>query len=144
MDVTDQNVRRLLLLTDDNFIADALGNYMHGDEINVERVECPNDIVRSIGGGADGVVIDLSKRGMTGDAIMNLTTRAQRWEIPVFIMSAQPRNALMEFVAVVRATDAVSKTEPMTTIAARIRMRLRTPVQAKQKSIAMKTSFAIA
>ena len=143
--MNDTKVRRLLLLTDDNFIAEALGTYMHRDSIDVERVGSADEVLRAIGGGADGVIVDLAKRGVTGDAIMNLTGRAQRWEIPVFIMSAQPRRDLIDFAAVVRATDVVSKTEPMTTIAARVRVCMRTPMKPQPKAApAGQLSWALA
>jgi len=126
---TESKVRLLLLLTDDNFMAEVLGTYLRRDNIDVERVASTDDVVRAIGGGADGVLVDLAKRGLAGDAIMNLTTRAQRWEIPVLILSAQPRRDLAEFAAVVHATDVVSKSEPMTAIAARVRLCMRTPLR---------------
>jgi DNA-binding response OmpR family regulator len=131
----DEKTRRLLLLTDDNFIAEALGTYMHRDNIQVDRVTAVGDVVQAIAGGADGVVIDIAKRDITGDVIMNLTGRAQRWEIPVFIMTAQPRRDLSDFAAVVRATDVLSKTESMTAIAARIRLCMRTPMKADPKKL---------
>jgi DNA-binding response OmpR family regulator len=138
----DQKTRRLLLLTDDNFIAEALGTYMHRDNIQVDRVAAVGDVAQAIAGGADGVIIDISKRGVCGDAIMNITGRAQRWEIPVFIMTAQPRRDLNEFVAVVRATDVLSKAESMTAIAARVRVCMRTPIKAAQKKLESREQLA--
>ena len=140
----DQKTRRLLLLTDDNFIAQTLGTYMRRDNIQVDRVTAVTDVAQAIAGGADGVIIDIAKRGVSGDAIMNITGRAQRWEIPVFIMTAQPRRDLSEFAAVVRATDVVSKTESMTAIAARVRVCVRTPIKAAQKKLEPRDQFAFA
>jgi DNA-binding response OmpR family regulator len=140
----DQKTRRLLLLTDDNFIAQTLGTYMRRDNIQVDRVTAVTDVAQAIAGGADGVIIDIAKRGVSGDAIMNITGRAQRWEIPVFIMTAQPRRDLNEFAAVVRATDVVSKTESMTAIAARVRVCMRTPIKAAQKKLEPREQLAFA
>ena len=142
--MNDEKTRRLLLLTDDNFMAEALGTYMHRDNIQVDRVTAVDDVAQAIAGGADGVIIDISKRELSGDAIMNITGRAQRWEIPVFIMTAQPRRDLKEFAAVVRATDVVSKTESMTAIAARVRVCVRTPIKAAQKKLEPREQFAFA
>lgn len=142
--INDQKTRRLLLLTDDNFIAEALGTYMHRDNIQVHRLAAIGDVAQAIASGADGVIIDIAKRGVSGDAIMNVTGRAQRWEIPVFIMTAQSRRDLSEFAAVVRATDVVSKTESMTAIAARVRVYMRTPIKAAQKTLEPREQFAMA
>lgn len=107
--------RRLLLITDDEFVAEALEMYLRGDGINVVRAA-------DDGMPADAVLADLSKRGINGDAIIALAFRAQRAKIPLFVMSAQPRRDVTEFAAVVGASDVVSKTERMSTIAARLRM----------------------
>lgn len=133
--MNDEKTRRLLLLTDDNCIAEALGTCMHRDNIKVDRVFTIGDVAEAIAAGADGVILDIAKRGLSGDAIMTLTGRAQRWEIPLFIMTAQSRRDLSEFAAVVRATDVVSKTESMTAIAARVRVYMRTPIKAEQKKL---------
>ncbi|MGZ8852854.1 MAG: hypothetical protein ACXW2X_05620, partial [Thermoanaerobaculia bacterium] len=93
------------------------------------RVATTDEAAQGIAAGADGVLVDLAKRGVSADAIMTLSGRAQRWEIPMLILSAQPRRDLNDFAAVVRATDIVSKTEAMTAIAARIRMCLMTPLR---------------
>ena len=127
--MTDTKVRRLLLLTDDEFHAEVLGTYMRRDSVEVKRVATTDEAAQGIASGADGVLVDLAKRGVSADAIMTLSGRAQRWEIPMLILSAQPRRDLNAFAAVVRATDVVSKTEAMTAIAARIRMCLMTPLR---------------
>jgi DNA-binding response OmpR family regulator len=127
--MTDTKVRHLLLLTDDDFHAEVLGTYMRRDSVEVERVATPEDAAQGIAAGADGVLVDLAKKGITADAIMTLSGRAQRWEIPMLILSSQPRRDLTDFAAVVRATDVVSKTEAITAIAARIRMCLMTPLR---------------
>jgi DNA-binding response OmpR family regulator len=132
--MTTEKVRRLLLLTDDNFLAEVLGTYLRRDDIEVERARGAEEVLRSIGSGADGIVIDIAKRGLGADAIMNLTSRAEVWDIPVVILSAQARRDLSDFATVVRATDVASKTESMTTIAARIRLCLRTPLRRQQAS----------
>lgn len=132
--MNDATVRNLLLLTDDNFLAEVLGTYMKRDNIEVQRIANVEEMARAIAAGADGLLLDIAKRGATGDAIMSLSGRAQRWEIPVIILSAQPRRDLTDFAAVVRATDVVSKTEAMTAIAARIRMCMRTPLRRTEKA----------
>jgi DNA-binding response OmpR family regulator len=135
--MTDAKVRRrLLLLTDDEFHAEVLGTYMRRDFVEVERVATVDEAAQRIAAGADGVLVDLAKRGVTADAIMTLSGRAQRWEIPMLILSAQPRRDLNDFAAVVRATDVVSKTEAMTAIAARIRMCLVTPLRRETRKSA--------
>ena len=128
-----QAKRRLLLLTDDNFLAGTLGTYMRGDGIEIERVATPEDVATQIAAGSDGILIDRAKRGMTGDSIVMMSFRAQRWKIPMMILSAQPRRDVADFVKVVRATDAISKTEPMTSIAARVRLCVRTPLRIEQR-----------
>ncbi len=124
-----QHERRLLLLTDDNFLAEVLGTYTRRDDIEIERCASIADAVREIADGVDGVLVDLAKRGMAGDAIMDLTRLSIPRQIPILILSAQPRHDVMEFVAIVNATDVVSKTEPMAAIAARVRTCMRTPPQ---------------
>ncbi|HEV8660105.1 MAG TPA: hypothetical protein VGS96_15975 [Thermoanaerobaculia bacterium] len=121
--------RRLLVITDDEFFAEVIGTYMKRDRILIERVSSAEAAGREIAAGADGVLVDLAKRAISGDAIMTLAGRAQRSKIPMIILSAQPRRQLTEFAAVVCATDVVSKTETMTAIAARIRMVMRTPIR---------------
>ncbi len=110
-----RGARRLLLITDDDFVAEAMEMYLRGDGI---------EVVRTADGSAsaDAVLVDLSKRGISGDAIIALAFRAQRAKIPLLVMSAQPRREVAEFAAVVGARDVVSKTERMSTIAARLRM----------------------
>jgi len=142
--MTESKVRRLLLLTDDTFIAEVLGTYLRRDNIEVERVASADDVVRAIGGGADSILVDLAKNGVTGDSIMNLTSRAQRWEIPLLILSAQPRRDLTDFAAVVRATDVVSKTEAMTSIAARVRLCMRTPLRPQPNGAPVQQVWALA
>lgn len=143
--MNEKKARRLLLLTDDNFTAEVLGTYMRRDNIHVERIESAGEVATAIALGADGVIIDLAKRGLTADSILNVTSRAQRWEIPVLIMSAQSRRALSEFAAVVRATDTISKTEAMTSIAARVRMCVLTPMRPAMKNEAVAPlTFALA
>lgn len=127
--MNEKKVRRLLLLTDDNFIAEVLGTYMRRDNIDVERISSPDEVASAIASGADGVIVDLAKRGVNAEAILNVTSRARRWDIPVLIMSGQPRRALGDFAAVVRATETISKTEAMTSIAARVRMCMLTPLK---------------
>lgn len=127
--MNEKKVRRLLLLTDDNFIAEVLGTYMRRDNIDVERISSPDEVASAIATGADGVIVDLAKRGLNADAILRVTSRAQTWDIPVLIMSGQPRRALGDFAAVVRATETISKTEAMTSIAARVRMCMLTPLK---------------
>jgi DNA-binding response OmpR family regulator len=107
--------RRLLLITDDDFVAEAIEMYLRGDGI---------EVVRTPDGDASGdaLLVDLSKRGISGDAMIALAFRAQRAKIPLLVMSAQPRREVTEFAAVVRANDIVSKTERMSAIAARLRM----------------------
>jgi len=142
--MTESKVRRLLLLTDDTFIAEVLGTYLRRDNIEVERVASADDVVRAIGGGADGILVDLAKNGVTGDSIMNLTSRAQRWEIPLLILSAQPRRDLTDFAAVVRATEVVSKTEPMAAIAARVRVCMRAALRPRPNGAPVQQVWALA
>lgn len=133
--MNDQKARRLLLLTDDNFIAEVLGTYLVRDLIYVERIGSADDMANAIASGADGVIIDLAKRGVNADAILKVTARAQRWDIPVLVMSAQSRRALADFAAVVRATDTISKSEAMTSIAARVRLCVLTPFKKQPKPV---------
>lgn len=135
---------RLVLLTDDNFLGDVLGSYMVRDGIDVERVSNADQLAREIAAGADGVLVDLAKRGVTGDAVMQIALRAHTKAIPFLIASAQPRRDLVEFAAVIRATDVVSKTERMTTIAARIRLCLQTPVRVAREDGTNAFEFAFA
>ncbi len=107
--------RRLLLLTDDGFIAESIAMYLRGDDIEVIRTA---DAKSS----ADAVLVDLSKRGINGEAIIDLALRAHRENVPLLVMSTQSRREVAEFAAVVRANDVVSKTERMSAIAARLRM----------------------
>ena len=81
--MTDTKVRHLLLLTDDDFHAEVLGTYMRRDSVEVERVATVEEAAQGIASGADGVLVDLAKRGVNADAIMTLSNRAQRWEIPM-------------------------------------------------------------
>jgi DNA-binding response OmpR family regulator len=138
--MTDTKVRHLLVLTDDEFHAEVLGTYMRRDFVEVERVATTDEAAQGIASGADGVLVDLAKRGVSADAIMTLSSGAQRWEIPMLILSAQPRRDLNAFAAVVRATDVVSKTESMTAIAARIRMCLMTPLRPAARQSAARQS----
>ena len=131
--INDKKTRRLLLLTDDNFIAEVLGTYLCRDHIYVERIGSADDLVNAIASGADGVILDIAKRGVNADSILNVTARAQRWDIPMLIMSAQTRKALVDFAAVVRATDTISKSEAMTAIAARVRLCMLTPLKKPAK-----------
>jgi DNA-binding response OmpR family regulator len=114
--------RRLLLLTDDHFFAETIGTYVRGDRIEVTCAASMDEAIRSVGTNVDGLLIDLAKRGISGEAIISLTFRAKRTRTPLLIMSSQPRRDLAEFAAVVRADDVVSKTERMGAIAARLRM----------------------
>ena len=132
--MSDEKVRRILLLTDDQFLAEVLGTYMRRDDIEIERIDAPADVARRVAAGADGIVVDIAKRGLSGDAIMTLSSRAERWEIPFLVLTAQPRKDVSEFGAVVRATDVLSKTEAMPSIAARIRLCVRTPLKYKPVS----------
>jgi DNA-binding response OmpR family regulator len=139
--MTDGKLRRLILLTDDNFLAEALGTYMRSDSIAIERVSSTEEAAMQIAAGADGVVIDLAKRGMNGDAVVMLSFRAQRWKIPMMILSSQPRRDVADFGEVVRATDVVSKTEAMTAIAARVRLCVRTPIRGAKTGTASSAPF---
>ena len=114
--------RRLLLLTDDHFFAETIGTYVRGDRIDVTCVPDTEEALKSVGANVDGLLIDLAKRGISGEAIISLAFRAKRAKIPLLIMSSQPRRDLSEFAAVVRADDVISKTERMGAIAARLRM----------------------
>jgi DNA-binding response OmpR family regulator len=125
----EKALRRLILITDDEFFSDVIGTYLKRDFIAIERVSSAEAAGTSIAEGADGVLVDLATRGISADAIVTLSGRAQRWKIPMIILSAQPRRDLTEFAAVVCATDVVSKTEAMATIAARVRMLVRTPLR---------------
>ena len=127
--MTHDKLRRVLLLTDDNFMAEVLGTYLRSDAIELHRVFSADEAAREIVNGADGVVVDLSKRGVTGDAIVMVSNRAQRWKIPMMILSAQSRRDLTDFVELVQATDVISKKDPMTAIASRLRFCMRTPVR---------------
>ncbi len=121
---------RLLLLTDDIFLAEALGTYTRRDHIEIDRSSSIADALRAIDEGIDGIVVDLSKRGMAGQAILDLATVAMPRQVPILILSAQPRRDLLEFAKIVQAVDVLSKTEPMTDIATRIRLCVRTPLRA--------------
>lgn len=138
------NLRRLLLLTDDDFLAEVLATYLIRDGIDVERVPTAAVMSQSIADGADGVLVDLSKRDATGSAITALMAMANRWEIAALILSAQPRRDVIEFAAVVRATDVVSKTEAMPAIAARIRVCIQTPRRRAQRSNVDQLGWAMA
>lgn len=118
--MSQQPARNLLLLTDDNFLAEVLGTYTRRDDIEVERSASIADAIRAIDDGVGGVVVDISKRGMAGDAVMDLARLAAPRHIPMLILSSRPRHELMEFAAIVQAADVVSKTEPMTAIAERV------------------------
>jgi DNA-binding response OmpR family regulator len=130
---TKGTIRRLLLLSDDKFLAENLRTYLRGDGIDLERVFTAEEAAIRIAAGADGVLVDLGKRGVDGAAVVMLSARAQRWTIPMMILSAQPRRDIADFGEVVRATDVVSKTESMTAIAARVRLCVRTPLRAPAK-----------
>ena len=120
--------RRLLVLTDDHFLADVLGTYMVRDGIELETVGSAAAAARQ-SAAADGVLIDLRKRGLTGDIVLQLAQRVQNSAIALLIMSSRPRRDVADFAAVVRATDVVSKTEAIPAIAARIRVCMQTQVR---------------
>ena len=124
-------MRELLLLSDDNFLCEVLGTYVRRDGIEVIRVASIHDAVREIAAGAAaGVLIDIAKRGLSGNDVIATAQRAERAKIPLLVISSQPRRELSEFAAVVRATDVISKSEAMTAIAARLRLWLnREPVE---------------
>src|SRR5713226_1957808 len=125
--MNESTVRRLVVVTDDNFLSEMMGNYMKHDAIEIERVSTAAEAAHRIGNGADGVLVDLAKREITADAIVSLSGDALKWQIPMMILSTQPRRNVTDFAAVVRAIDVVSKAESMPAIAARVRMRMRTP-----------------
>ena len=122
---------QVVLLSDDDFLAGVLETYMRRDDIEIERARSAKEAVQRVAAGAGGVILDLAKRGLTGDAIMAISGRAEHFEVPMMIVSAQPRRDLSEFAAVVRATEVLSKTDSMTSTAARIRLCVRTPMKKK-------------
>lgn len=125
----EASVRRLVLLTDDEALSNVLRSCMRRDGIDVVRLSSAKEAVRQIESGADAVLVDLAKRGINGEAIVAMSRCAHRREIPVMIIAAQSRRELAEFGAVVHATEMLSKTEAMTTIAARIRVLICTPLK---------------
>jgi DNA-binding response OmpR family regulator len=125
--MTESTVRRLVVVTDDNFLAEMMSTYMKHDAIEIERVSTAEEAARRIAHGADGVLVDLAKREITADAIVSLSGDAIKWQIPMMILSTQPRRQVTDFASVVRAIDVVSKAESMPAIAARLRMRMRSP-----------------
>jgi DNA-binding response OmpR family regulator len=138
------NLRRLLLLTDDDLLAKVLATYLSRDGIEVGRVPTVAAMRRSIAEGADGIVVDLAKRDATGSAITELMAMANRWEIAAIILSAQPRRDVLDFGEVVRATDVVSKTESVPAIAARLRVSIQTPRRRQQSGNVNQLSWALA
>ncbi|HSP34540.1 MAG TPA: hypothetical protein VLU46_09520 [Thermoanaerobaculia bacterium] len=119
-------MRQLLLLSDDHFLCEVLGRYLRRDGIEVAAVASPANAAQRVAGGAAGVVVDLAKRGLAGADIIALSQRAERAHIPLLVISSQSRREVSEFAAVVRAADVMSKSEPMTSIAARLRLWLNT------------------
>lgn len=112
-------MRVLLLLTDDNFVAEVLGSYFRRDAIEVVRVR---SAVEAATQRAGAIVVDLAKRGLTGDDVIALSHRAAQRKVPLLLLTAQPRRDVADFANVIRAADIVSKTEPMTATAARLRL----------------------
>lgn len=143
--MSNRERRRLLLLSDDNFLSEVLGTYLVRDGIDIERITTVGGLPTAIGSGVQGIVIDLAKRGISGDAILAITQCAQRSAIPVVIMSTQPRRDVADFAELVRATDVISKSEPMTTMAARIRVCVQIAMRVEHESSAgQQVDWAIA
>lgn len=117
-------MRLLLLLTDDHFLSEVLGSYLRHDDIEVIPVSSLREAVPHIGEGAGALLVDLSKRGITGDDVISMSLVTRRAKVPLLLISAQPRTDIAEFAKVVHASDVVSKTERMTAIAARLRISL--------------------
>ena len=113
-------MKTLLLLTDDNFLAEVLGTYVRRDGIEVVRVASTAEMMQIRGVAA--ILIDIAKRGIAGGDIIAVSQRAERAGVPMLVISSQSRRELSEFAAVVRAADVLSKSEKMPAIAARLRL----------------------
>ncbi len=120
-------MQRVILLTDDHFLGEVLGTYLRHDQIEVVRPATTADAIRRVGEDAGALVVDLAKRGLCGQEVISLSQRAERTGVPLLVISAQPRRDVIDFAAIVRATDVLSKSERMAAIATRIRLWIKTP-----------------
>jgi DNA-binding response OmpR family regulator len=69
-------------------------------------------------------IVDLASRAISGDDLMAIARVTEGRDVPLLIMTRQPRQAVKALAAVLSARDVVSTTETPSLIGARLRMWL--------------------
>lgn len=69
-------------------------------------------------------IVDLASRAISGDDLMTIARVTEGRDVPLIIMTRQPRRAVKALAAVLNARDVISTTDPESTIAARLRLWL--------------------
>lgn len=69
-------------------------------------------------------VVDLASRAMSGDDLMAIARVAEGRDVPLIIMTRQPRQAVKALAAVINARDVISTSDSESTIGARLRLWL--------------------
>lgn len=112
----------VVLLTGDDLAARRLKLHLEPDGIEVIRTTLASEAWQAMSRHRpQAVIVDLSNPAVNGDQLVSLSVRTRRAETPLLLLSRQSRRDLVAFAALIRAGDVLSKSEPMTSIAARIR-----------------------
>lgn len=69
-------------------------------------------------------IVDLASRAISGDDLLAIARVAEGRNVPLILITRQPRQALKPFAAVINARDIVSTTDSEMMIGARLRMWL--------------------
>ncbi len=70
------------------------------------------------------VIVDLASRAMSGDDLMAIARVSEGRNVPLILMTRQPRQAVKPLASVINARDVISMTDSEMMIAARLRMWL--------------------
>jgi CheY-like chemotaxis protein len=68
------------------------------------------------------VVVDLASRVISGDDLMAIARVAEGRDVPLLIMTRQPRHAVKALASVLNGRDVISTTESASMIGARLRL----------------------
>lgn len=118
------NRKPILVLTDNEQIRRMIRAAAH-PRMEVVCVSTMSGVVLPLTKGQISLaVVDLASRATSGDDLMAIARVAEGRDVPLIIMTRQPRHAVKALASVINARDVVSTTESESRIGARLRLWL--------------------